>query len=347
MVSKRKVDCHVLKQKFPFRTAYNELSVGDKKYPVFGVPETDHKRIPLTSTSIAQRNKWFQQKAMVVDGQRITKTLPNLNKVEIDNTISPDDVCTGPTLKVIEFNAERGRWWKEFAPILQGYDVIILNEMDIGMARSDQQHTTRNLARYLGMNYAWGLEFVELTVGDANDREGVVKGAQNVHGLHGSAFLAKCNITNPVVFRDLNGQYFSDGKVPNIDPSGLEKRLGGRMGMFGRIQVDGQPVVIGSIHRIGYGQASRIKKYIKSDPAIVAGDQEGDFCGSIGMQNIISDKNHFTWRASCSSTGFKRGDNICSNMKFAQEDVIMPCVNKFGRELLLSDHSFTWAEFDF
>ena len=41
-----------------------------------------------------------------------------------------------------------------------------MNEMYVGMARSDQQHAARLMAYHLGVNYAWGLEFVELTLVD-------------------------------------------------------------------------------------------------------------------------------------------------------------------------------------
>ena len=39
----------------------------------------------------------------------------------------------GP-LKIAEFNAEQGRWWLEFSTLVKDADVIILNEMDIGIA---------------------------------------------------------------------------------------------------------------------------------------------------------------------------------------------------------------------
>ena len=51
------------------------------------------------------------------------------------------------------------------------------------MVRSNQQHTTRLLAHALGMNYAWGAEFVELTAGDAGDREHTDHDMPNFHGL--------------------------------------------------------------------------------------------------------------------------------------------------------------------
>ena len=112
----------------------------------------------------------------------------------------------GP-LKIVEFNAERGRWWLEFSTLVKDADVIILNEMDIGMARSDNQHTTRLTAHHFGMNIAWGCEFVELTPGNKDDRENA-NGVPDFYGLHGNAFLTKCAITDAIIFQNKIGPYF-------------------------------------------------------------------------------------------------------------------------------------------
>jgi hypothetical protein len=279
-------------------------------------------------------------------GQSLTDQLPHLNTVEIDNSIAPHAECqlldaNNSSLRVIEFNAERGRWWLESAHLLRDYDVIILNEMDIGMARSDQQHTTRLLANYLGMNYAWGLEFVELTNGNQDDRD-VTAGYSNDYGLHGNAFLTRCEISDPLIFRDKVGLYFSNKQI-GLNAGGLEKRLGGRMGMFGRIVVNGKSLVIGSVHKIG-GSQKEIYNYIGSSPAIVAGDQNPQFCGQVGLQPIVSSKQHYTWPATCTGNGRGRGDNLCSNLPMVEtEKTISPCIREYGQQWVVSDHALTWT----
>ncbi len=45
---------------------------------------------------------------------------------------------------------------------LQETDVIILNEVDLGMKRTDYHDVSRDLAAALHMNYAYGVEFVEV-----------------------------------------------------------------------------------------------------------------------------------------------------------------------------------------
>jgi len=83
------------------------------------------------------------------------------------------------------------------------------------------------------MNYAWGLEFVELTNGDEKEQNATL-GMTNAMGLHGNAILSSCPIFDPILVRDrLDERYFSNKKFKG-NAMGHEKRLGGRMGMFVR-----------------------------------------------------------------------------------------------------------------
>ena len=53
-------------------------------------------------------------------------------------------------------------------------DVIVLNEVDFGMKRTDYRNVAADLASALGMNYAYGVEFVEvdpIALGIENDLE--------------------------------------------------------------------------------------------------------------------------------------------------------------------------------
>jgi len=297
------LDCRKLHGLFPFvydnadgeeTIKVSGLSRVLKLYPVVGT--TFH---PVVDTTIEQRLKWFNSAPS--NAQQITDQITNLNKVEIDNTIAPVGVFGGKLLHVVEFNAERGRRWLESSELLKDADVIILNEMDVGMARSDQQHTTRLMAYHLGMNYAWGLEFVELTLGDGGDRQSIGPNEQNMNGLHGNAILSKFIISNATIFRNNVGSYFSS-KSNAVNAGGLERRLGGRMIMLGRIVVNDVAVVIGSTHKVG-GFGPEIKDYIGTSPAIIAGDQGPQLCKDVGLNVIKSKENHPTWPASCDSMG--------------------------------------------
>jgi len=303
--------------------------------------------IVVPTSSSEERASWFQMPDSM--GQELTDSLENLNQVEVDNSILPLYQCSGP-LKVVDLNGERGRWWMEASSldIVRDADIIILNEMDIGMARSDNQHTTRLMAHYLGMNYAWGLEFVELTPGTDEDRENA-NGVPDFQGLHGNAFLTKCIISDAQVFRNDVRDYFSS-EPQFLNANGTEKRLGGRMGLFGRIIVDGKETVIGSVHKIEKFH-EEVKEYIGERNAIVAGDQNGEYCKAIALENILStdseEEKRFTWPASCESFGSHRGDNLCSNMNVVDDEVtILPCATNFGFSTTIGDHALISTTLD-
>jgi len=188
-----------------------------------------------------QREEWWKQRG---NQQQMVYTdqIPNLNKVEVDNSMSAG--CRwgmNNTLKVIGWNAERGTFWNKFYGMVDSMDdikephVILMNEMDIGMARSGNVHTVRRLAHKLGMNYAFGVEFLELTRGTREEQEST-EGQRDALSLHGNAILTKCIIGESMILRDpLDHRYFSDKAHRGINANGYEVRLGGRMGLFARI----------------------------------------------------------------------------------------------------------------
>ena len=348
--------------------------------------ETDAKKIPVSLSdrvsnieyakskyfmSLETRNKWLDQVGKV-KGNELNKQIPNLDHVEIDNTIASADACKigtpGRTLKVVDLNAERGIYWSEFAemidrdPRLSNPDILILNEMDIGMARSRNVHTTRNLAFRLGMNYAWGLEYVELTNGNQEETEATA-GMTNDMGLHGNAILSSCPIFDPILVRDdLEEVFFSDKKVKK-NAMGFERRLGGRMGMFvrtGKVDLEKNSVtalslphvIAGSVHKVqplthrerlwqyfGFGAFPDGLGKDKSPPPgqapnyvlgiAMAGDLESrQFCPHAGLRNLDKPQKHKTFPSDCPTKrlGNWRGDQFCGNMEVAGEDIsLLPC----------------------
>ena len=113
-----------------------------------------------------------------------------------------------------------------------------MNEMDIGMARTGNVHTVRRLALKLGMNYAYGVEFLELTRGTKEEQD-ATKGGRDALSLHGNAILTKCILGDGLIIRDpLDRRYFSDKAERGVNADGYEVRLGGRAGIFARIFQD-------------------------------------------------------------------------------------------------------------
>jgi len=99
---------------------------------------------------------------------------------------------------------------------LQGVDVLVLNEADWGMKRTEYRDIARDLAAALHMNYAYGVEFVEVDpVFDLNTEQVHLAEArqdrrlqrdlqvdrQQYHGLHGTAILSRYPIERARILR--------------------------------------------------------------------------------------------------------------------------------------------------
>ncbi len=99
---------------------------------------------------------------------------------------------------------------------LQDADVLILNEADLGMKRTNYTDVTADLASALHMNYAYAVEFLEVDpVFDLNSEEvhlpdaqqdqrlqqDLHVDAQKYHGLHGTAILSRYPLHNVRIFR--------------------------------------------------------------------------------------------------------------------------------------------------
>jgi hypothetical protein len=64
------------------------------------------------------------------------------------------------SLKIVVWNAERGKFLDDSARLLRavGADANLLSEFDLGMARSGQLHTARQLAGKLDQGYVFAVE---------------------------------------------------------------------------------------------------------------------------------------------------------------------------------------------
>lgn len=99
---------------------------------------------------------------------------------------------------------------------LQGADVLVLNEVDLGMKRTEYRDVVRELASALHMSYAYGVEFVEVdpifdlgseqvhlpdAAEDQRLQEDLHVDRERYHGLHGTAILSRYPIERARIFR--------------------------------------------------------------------------------------------------------------------------------------------------
>jgi len=143
---------------------------------------------------------------------------------------------------VVAWNAQRCRDPEGSAAMLRatGAGILLLSELDRGMARSRQRHTARELAARLGHGYAFGVEFLELGLGDARERE-THAGEENALGYHGGAILSSRALGEPTLVRvERSGRWF-DGALG-------ERRVGGRVAVLCTLPVGARLVAFASVH---------------------------------------------------------------------------------------------------
>ena len=182
--------------------------------------------------------------ASKAEHDRIARGITALSAVEYrppEKTVPPRG-----RLRIAAWNAERLKYAAPSAALLNALDadIVLLSETDVGMARSGNRHTTADLAAALGMGYAYGVEFVELGLGDARE-QAWHQGQRNAVGLHGNAILTRLPLQDLVLIRlDAGGRWFADR--PN--GGGNQRRLGGRMALAGRVGTDAGDLVVVSLH---------------------------------------------------------------------------------------------------
>lgn len=90
------------------------------------------------------------------------------------------------------------------ADLLRNSSILVINEADLGMTRSDYRDVTAELAQATRMNYAFGVEFLEIDkiqlgmeeLGDSEEekvefRKALAMDPSRYKGLHGSAILSR------------------------------------------------------------------------------------------------------------------------------------------------------------
>lgn len=171
--------------------------------------------------SAADRAEAATGPATQAEHDRWLRTWPCLNAVELHQPDSPP--FNGPVI-VAAWNMERCKHVEAAAALLRdrGAGVVLATEMDRGMARAGQRHTTADLAALLGMGYAFAVEFVELGLGD--DREqSAFAGQANAAGLHGNAVLSRWPINRAAMIPlDDGGAWY------RTDLKQGQRRVGGR-----------------------------------------------------------------------------------------------------------------------
>ncbi len=229
----------------------------------------------LTHVPVAARNAMRDGPRDSATHLRHAAAIPALGEIEIGGKASRESA--GESLTAMAWNVERLRHVDAIAETISGQapDVVLLSEVDKGMARSGNGHLLSRLADRLGHSFAYGVEFLEL--GTGNEAEQAANGgAENTEGFHGNAITSAVPLLRLFLIRfDAAGAWFL--------PEHGQPRVGGRMALGGQVMVGDRRVTVISVHLenrtapAGRADQTRhlldaIDRYDAEAPVLIGGD---------------------------------------------------------------------------
>ena len=144
--------------------------------------------------------------------------------------------------RVVAWNLERGIELEgqlealKSHEYLQGTDLFLLTETDVGMARSGNRDVARELAKELELHYAFAPCYLNLAKGSGVEYE--VDG-ENRLGLHGNAILSRYPLEAARSIQLQNGK----DKM-----AGREKRLGNQAALAVEVRFPNRPLTAIAVH---------------------------------------------------------------------------------------------------
>jgi endonuclease/exonuclease/phosphatase family metal-dependent hydrolase len=180
-------------------------------------------------------------------------------------------------VRAVAWNIERGirtdavAGFLETHPQLSDADILLLSELDWGMARTGNRFVARDIASTLGINYAFAPCYVALTKGAGVEKH--VDG-ENMESLHGNAILS------PHPMRRVHSVALPNGKDKM---KGAEKRIGSQRAVIADIDHPRGMIRAVSLHldahssqRHRYLQMRRVIEHLDSLqpqlPVLIGGD---------------------------------------------------------------------------
>lgn len=199
-----------------------------------------------------------------------------LHRVHRYEAVAPPAGATG-RVRAVHWNIEHGNRYAEVEsallthPDLRDADLLLFNEIDLGMARAGNRDVTGDLARALGRFGVWVPLFLETTIGRDDDAL-TAEGRNNQESLFGLAILSRWPI-GAVRIVDLPS--------PSEVQFDLERMYGRNVGLIAEIERPGSPFVAVAahleVHRTRRHRAKQMRAILKSlrdekRPVLFAGD---------------------------------------------------------------------------
>ncbi len=240
----------------------------------------------LPDVTEAERQRLLTADRSATAHRAMMASVPAMNMVQTGGDASTSVLPA--TLSVVAWNVERCLFPEATAAHLAAYrpDVVLLSEVDHGMSRTKQRHTTADMAAAMGMAYAYGVEFHELDLGGETQRQ-FCDDDFNVHGWHGNGILSRAPLDRVTLIRlDDHGHWYSS--EAGADPG--QPRLGGRMAIAAVVPTDAGPLCVVSTHlesnadaahRAGQMQVllDEVEAFAPDMPVLIGGDlNTGNHC---------------------------------------------------------------------
>lgn len=165
-----------------------------------------------------------------------------LNHVWQEDFAAPSERTAGEPIRAVAWNIERGICLDPIIqllqqhPMLAGADLLLLSELDWGMARTANRFVAREIAAALQMNYAFAPCYIALSKGAGIEKQA---GGDNAESLHGNALLSRFPM------RGVHSLALPNGKDKM---KGAEKRLGSQRAVIADIQHPLGPFRAVSLH---------------------------------------------------------------------------------------------------
>jgi endonuclease/exonuclease/phosphatase family metal-dependent hydrolase len=176
--------------------------------------------------------------------------------------------------RVVAWNLERGIQYEgqlealQTHPRLAAADVLLLTETDVGMARSANRAVAQELARELGMHFAFVPCYLNLAKGAGLEAHAA---GENDLGLHGNAILSRYPLQNVRAVHLRNGKDKMKGR---------EKRLGRQTALVADVAFPNYRLEVASVHLDAQSSQRHRRDQMRDvinamqgrGPAIIGGD---------------------------------------------------------------------------
>jgi endonuclease/exonuclease/phosphatase family metal-dependent hydrolase len=250
-------------------------------------------------------------------------------------------------LRVVEWNIERGTQFEGIVEVLNDHptlryaDLLLLNELDDGMLRSNNRNVALELSRALSAHAVYAAEYLEMTKGVGTELN---LPGENTAALHGNAIFTRHTIFNPKVV-----------SLPRCENNfeAQEKRLGGRVGILIELEIAGMTLTAATMHldvvntprcraRQMRAMLESVESYIKAQPGVRAANASVIIGGDLNTHTFARGNRLRAMRNTVLILGSPRDRLARRLLNPARKEPAITAFSRFGYETrTLNDGSAT------